>query len=397
MHHKRFISFALLLILIAANMRIAIIVIPPLTTLLQRSLGLSTSEIGSLTSIPLLCFGVFSAIGSFIIKRIGLHTTLMTGLIVLTIANFVRIYSPTLLFVGTLFVGLAIAVLNIGVPILVLSWFPSEQIRLNGLYTASLNLFAAIVAGGSAAVAQHLGWQTTVQLISIPALLAVIYLTVFLIRTPKQVPQSQTATDAAPATKQNHHSSVYKNNAVWLLMVFMGAQSAIYYAAVAWLPSLLTSHGLSATTSNLIFGVFQIIGVPFSYWAPRFLTGYKQLRIGLTLILLGYLIGLAPFLFDSGTVTLTLATMILGATTAAIFSLALSLITILANNPDEAGQIGGLAQSGGYLIASVSPVLLGVLQSQTHSWSIIVVVLMVLAVINISIGFVLNRVHFKRA
>lgn len=395
MHHKRFISFALLLVLIAANMRIAIIVIPPLTTMLQHSLGLSTSEIGSLTSIPLLCFGVFSAIGSFIIKRIGLHTTLMTGLIVLTIANFVRIYSPTLLFIGTLFVGLAIAVLNIGVPILVLSWFPREQIRLNGLYTASLNLFAAIVAGGSAATAQHLGWQTTVQLVSIPALLAVIYLTVFLLRTPKQASQPHAV--AVPATKQDSPSSVYKNNAVWLLMVFMGAQSAIYYAAVAWLPSLLTSHGLTATTSNLIFGVFQIIGVPFSYWAPRFFTGYKQLRIGLILILLGYLIGLAPFLLNSGTLVLTLATMVLGATTAAIFSLALSLITILANNPDEAGQIGGLAQSGGYLIASISPVLLGVLQSHTHSWTIIVVVLMVLAVINISIGFVLNRVHFKHA
>lgn len=397
MMHKRFTSFALLLILIAANMRIAIIVIPPLTTMLQHSLGLSTSQIGSLTSIPLLCFGLFSAIGSLIIKKVGLHTTLITGLIVLTIANFVRVYSPTLLFFGTLFVGLAIAVLNIGIPILVLSWFPGDQIRLNGLYTASLNLFAAIVAGGTAATAQHLGWQHTIQLISIPALLAVIYLGIFLLRTPKQTAQPAPSLAATTGTAATPHHSIYQNSAVWLLMVLMGVQSAIYYAAVAWLPSLLTSHGLSATTSNLIFGVFQIIGVPFSYWAPRFLTGYKQLRIGLTLILLGYLIGLTPFLVNSGTVVLTIATMILGATTAAIFSLAMSFITILANTPDEAGQIGGTAQSGGYLIASISPVLLGVLQSHTHSWSDIVIVLMILAVINITIGFVLNRNHFKRA
>ncbi|WP_054708342.1 MFS transporter [Secundilactobacillus paracollinoides] len=234
--HKRFTSFALLLILIAANMRIAIIVIPPLTTMLQHSLGLSTSQIGSLTSIPLLCFGLFSAIGSLIIKKVGLHTTLITGLIVLTIANFVRVYSPTLLFIGTLFVGLAIAVLNIGIPILVLSWFPGDQIRLNGLYTASLNLFAAIVAGGTATTAQHLGWQHTVQLISIPALLAVIYLGIFLLRTPKQVAQPAPSSAATTETAATPHHSVYQNSAVWLLMVFMGVQSAIYYARLPGFP-----------------------------------------------------------------------------------------------------------------------------------------------------------------
>jgi CP family cyanate transporter-like MFS transporter len=175
----------------------------------------------------------------------------------------------------------------------------------------------------------------------------------------------------------------------------MGLQSLIFYTIVAWLPSVLTSHGLSATTAGLLFSIFQIIGAPFAYLVPRATTKASNLKLLMISLLIGYLSGIGILIMFNATWLLILACIIVGITTASIFTLSLSMITTISTTPQEAGSVGGIVQSIGYLIASVGPTMFGVIESTLGNWSQTLIILITISIINILVGFVLIKIVQK--
>ena len=127
-------NFAWEIVLIACNLRLAIIILTPLIDKIVETFKLSTVQLGILTTIPLLCFGFISILISLLIKKIGTRRTIIIGLFLLMLANFFRIYTESLIFVGTLFVGVAITILNVTLPALVVDYAEEKSAFLNGSF-----------------------------------------------------------------------------------------------------------------------------------------------------------------------------------------------------------------------------------------------------------------------
>ena len=380
---RKIVPFSVTVVLIAMNLRMAIISVPPLTAKLLGT-GVSSTVIGLLTTIPLLCFGCFSALVGVLVPKIGASRLVAISLAVLAIANWIRVLNQPLLLIGTGFVGLAITALNVLLPVIILENRPQATGRLNGLYTATFNICAALASILAVPAATLWGWQTTMQWLSVPAVLGLVSWWL----TSKQTPTSHSVTHSAPIFDWQ----LLKQPAVWLLALFFGSQSLVFYTISAWLPSILTAHQLTPTAAGISQGLFQLIGVPVAYLLPQLRQDRSGLIRVMLLLLAGYLLGLGGLLVGGQSVMiLELATVILGITTTAIFSLALSLITLVAKTAANAGIIGGVVQSVGYLLASIGPSILGQLKTQTQSWSVVLVVLMMIAAMVSVIGLGLTH------
>lgn len=387
MGKKRLRYFSLELCLLAANMRMAILVISPLTQSLGQTEHLNNAQLGFLTTIPLLCFGLGSVFMGRLIQKIGTTPALVLALSGLLVTNIGRVYSTSLLFGGTILAGLSITLLNVLLPALIVEQESEHVAQLNGVYPAASNVFAAIASGIAVPVAQMWSWQRALQLMAVPAIIALIgwfqfrHLRRKAIRTAEQALEMQW----------------WRLPRVWLLALFMGSQSLIFYALAAWLPRILTSQQVNAATAGTLAALFQVIGFPAAYIVPRFAQRSKQLKQVLLILLGGYIFGFI-LLLQQAFWCLVLASLLLGLTTAAIFSLALSLITVVAPNPASVSLISGGVQSVGYLLASSGPTLCGAIETHQHSWQPVIWGLLGLAVIAIGLGFVLRRlIQWQRA
>ena len=62
---------ALALVAVAANLRTAMASVPPLTESIADDLGLSNTALGALTTLPVLCMGLFAPFAQRIAARLG--------------------------------------------------------------------------------------------------------------------------------------------------------------------------------------------------------------------------------------------------------------------------------------------------------------------------------------
>ena len=156
------------------------------------------------------------------------------------LANFFRIYTESLIFVGTLFVGVAITILNVTLPALVVDYAEEKSAFLNGLYIATSNLISALAGGVIVPLSNLIGWENEIQVFSLPALIA----GVGAILLPKKEIELDNKVEILEKEK------VWQRHAIWLLAIFMGLQSLVFYTLVAWLQSVLVNHGISPVTTR---------------------------------------------------------------------------------------------------------------------------------------------------
>ena len=366
-------NFAWEIVLIACNLRLAIIILTPLIDKIGETFKLSTVQLGILTTIPLLCFGFISILISLLIKKIGTRRTIIIGLFLLMLANFFRIYTESLIFVGTLFVGVAITILNVTLPALVVDYAEEKSAFLNGLYIATSNLISALAGGVIVPLSNLVGWENAILL-------------------PKKEIELDNKVEILEKEK------VWQRHAIWLLAIFMGLQSLVFYTLVAWLPSVLVNHGISPVTAGWMFAAFQMIGFPFSYVVPKLASRLKSARLTMLLLLVGYILGVGMLIVIKDNLwLLLLACLINGITTGTSFALSLYLITVFSSSREEVGQVSGFIQSIGYLLASSGPVIFGILKDTFNNWNTTLLCLLLVAVFTAIIGLVMigiGRQHF---
>ena len=136
------------LILIGLNLRIGVAAIGPVVGEIRASLGLSATVVSLLTTIPVFVFGAFAFLTPGLTRRLGMHRLLGLVLLVLAAGNLLR-HEPsmTVLFTGTVLVGIAIAVGNVVMPAAIKQGFAHRAGLMMGLYTMSLFVGAAFASG----------------------------------------------------------------------------------------------------------------------------------------------------------------------------------------------------------------------------------------------------------
>lgn len=372
------------LMLIALNLRPALSSLAPLLRQIEASTGLSSSAIGLLTTLPVLCLGLFAPLAPRLARRWGSERTLGAILALLAGGIVLRSLLPPLgLFLGSLIAGACIGILGVLLPALVKRDFPAQAGQLMGLYTMMLCIGAAVAAGATAPLAAAFDgrWQPA---LATWALVAVVALLVWL-------PQLRQPPTAAP--RRGAGGSLWRNRLAWQITLYMGLQSSLAYIVFGWLPTLLMDRGLGVVQAGLMLSGSVMTQLVSALTAPWLATRGQDQRLAIVVVMSLTLAGLLGCLY-APVGSLWLWAVILGLGQGGTFSLALALLVLRSRDAETAGRLSGMAQGAGYSLASLGPLLVGIIHDATHGWAPMGVLFTLIAVLATLFGLGAGRTRY---
>ncbi|MFC6259805.1 MFS transporter [Levilactobacillus fujinensis] len=369
----------LVILITAMNLRLAVTAVTPLFSAIQQSLHVASTFTALLVTLPLICFAIGAILTPRLIRTFGIVPLLWGTNGLLLVATLLRPATTATLLAGTVLIGLAIAVLNVLIPTMIAQTTTTAVTRLTSAYAVTMNVVAALGTAVAIPLAASWGWQLVLRSFALPAGLALLVLA----RLPRQ---SFPRPVASNSTQQSSLWATLRHDAyARRLTLFMGLQSLIFYSLTAWLPTIFRALGASTTLAGNLLAVFQLVGIPAAL-VLNLLTNQRRLLWGL---LGGYALG-GISLLGSGA-GWWLAAILLGFTSSLIFTLALNLIATSSAHVTLIANRSAVAQSLGYLLAAVGPVLLGRLHDSWGSWLPVSLVLAGLVLLTFVMGLRLAR------
>lgn len=378
-------NFLLLIgvILVGSNLRVPITSVGALITFIREDLGISNATAGMITTLPLIAFAILSPFAPKISKRIGMERTIALSLVVLLIGIILRsITGISLLFIGTALIGLAIAIGNVLIPGIIKMNFPLKIGLMTGIYAVFMNIFGALGSGLSVPISSigNLGWRGA---LAIWGVLTIVALLIWLPQLRKSHKETSEETDVETKEKNN----LWRSPLAWGVTLFMGGQSLGFYTLIAWLPDILNSSGYNANAAGWMVFLMQAAIIPTTFVMPV-IAEKVQNQVGLAVgTALLFIIGYGGLMIGSG-VLVPLWAILLGIAGGSGFSLSMMFFTIRTDSGEEAAELSGMAQSFGYLLAAVGPVLVGVLHDMSDGWTLPLLFLIGIAIVILIAGII---------
>ncbi|MCY1394975.1 putative transporter YycB [compost metagenome] len=346
------------LVLVALNLRPALSSMAPMLSEVSRSLSLSAVQAGLLTTLPVLCLGLFAPLAPILARRFGSERVVL-GILVMLAAGIALRSSLGMfgLFAGSILAGASIGVIGVLLPGIVKRDFPSQAGTMTGVYTMALCLGAAMAAGATVPLSEHLGnsWAMGLGFWLVPALVAALF----------WLPQARQGHGAHQVAYRVR--GLFRDPLAWQVTFYMGLQSSLAYIVFGWLPSILISRGLTPTEAGLVLSGSVIVQLASSLMAPWLATRGRDQRPAILIVMLLTLAGLFGCLY-APIQGLWGWAVVLGLGQGATFSLALTLIVLRSRDSHVAANLSGMAQGIGYTLASMGPFAVGVVHDLTGGW-----------------------------
>lgn len=368
------------IILLGANLRAPLTSVGPLVTTIRDNLGISNTLSGSLTTLPLLSFALLSPFAPRIARRFGMELTLLISLILLTIGIGIRSVGgvPTL-FIGTILIGLAIAIGNVLLPSLIKDNFARNIGLMTGTYAVSMNLCGAIGSGISIPLASSgLGWADALGCWGILSLITV-FLWMPQLRRPFRSGKD------VPTAQKDKKINLWRSGLAWQITFFMGLQSFIFYTVITWMPEILEQKGLNADEAGWMLSIMQLAVIPITFLVPILAGRLQSQRLLVVPPVVFLITGIFGILYGS-TLFILVCMVLIGIGVGTIFSLSMMFFSLRTQSTHEATELSGMAQSFGYLLAAIGPVLFGLLHDVTHSWTVPLLMLAVISALIFIVG-----------
>ena len=352
--------FAPIAFLVGLNLRPLLAIIGPLFPALQQQAGLSATTFSLLTTLPVAMMGLAALAGPWLLKRSGAARGIAAGLICLAIASLWRGFSlsPLSLILTALAGGAGIGVIQALMPALIRQRYLNAAPTLMALFSTGIMAGAALMAAGADPLFSLLGLPAA---LATAGGLALITLLVWRSANP------DSPADLAPSVGVAALSA----SRTLLLLLFFGIGTGAYTLVLAWLPPFYIQAGWSARNSGFLLAGLTltevVAGLTISAVQQRFPDRRRLLLLVLTLLLAG----LIALIVAPGTMPL-LSTLLLGLGIGALFPLSLIVTLDHARNATEAAVLLSRVQGGGYLIASIMPLVAGWVRdsgaSLTSAW-----------------------------
>lgn len=359
------------LILLALNLRAPFVAVSAVSRDLEAALGLSPAAVGLLTSLPVLCFGLSAPLASTLIGRLGIERSVFACLSALLIGIVTRSADGVpAAMIGTVVIGLAITVGNIVAPMIIARDFPrSAAAGVTGAYTAALNVGSMLALSVSASVAAASGWALALALPSVLTLLAAA-VWVVLVRRTGRAPAVRTGSDhrgrddAAPRVPLGR---LLRLPTTWMLTGAFSGQAFGYYGLTAWLPTLLADEqGLSHDAAGAASSIFQVCAVIGAFLTPVVINRLGPSTAFAVNGALWLTMPLGLLLAPGGW---PVWSVFAGIAQGGGFTSVFTVVVLRTRSQRENRQLSSIVQTGGYVLASIGPVVVGGLRTSTGGWS----------------------------
>jgi MFS transporter, CP family, cyanate transporter len=382
-------------VLVAINLRPAAASIGPLIGRIERDTGLSSGWASVLTTLPVLCFGLLAPLGPVLAKRFGVHSSIAGAMVVLLAGIAMRLLpGDAFLFIGTALAGSAIATANVLLPVLVRRDSRGSTATVMAFYSTALIGFAALSAGVSVPIADALGggWKGGLGIWAVPAGVAALVWTPWLLRRDPAAPSQRADTDSTAPVGPELVSvrTLLRRPLAWQVTLFFAVQAGGFYATLAWLPSIFESHGASQAHAGLLLSLTMVVGLITGVTVPGLAArsaDQRPLLIACCALTAGGLAGvlLAPMSIPY------LWTVLLGLGQNAAFPLSLMIIVTRAGNVSYTQALSTMTQSVGYVLGAFAPLAVGAIHGVTHSWKPSLILLLALVVPELVLGLAAAR------
>jgi MFS transporter, CP family, cyanate transporter len=265
------------------------------------------------------------------------------------------------------------------VPSIIKRDFPRHVGSMTTAYVMVMTLTGAVATGVAVPLSAALpgGWRSS---LAIWAVFAGLALLCWLPETRK--------TNAPVATLQPTDGAnakpIWRSAVAWQVTIFMGLQFLIYYVTMSWVPLFLADHGQSAAGAGWLLSLYQVMSFAVGVIAPALLRRGRDQRtlavaasLFTALSILGLLV--APQLAG-------LWLFVCGASFGVTFILAFALIGLRTHDHRRATALSTMSQATAYLIAATGPVAFGWLHDHTTGWTIPMMSLMAVAILQAVAG-----------
>lgn len=347
------------LVVVALNMRPVFSSIAAVLPEVMRDTGASALAAGLVTTIPVVCLGLFGPLAPVLAGRLGAERALLLVLAVLAGGTALRGLAtvPTLL-AGAAIAGAAIAVGNVLLPSMIKRDFPDRSALMTAFYSMAMCGGGALGAGLTVPMAQRAGgWPAALGLWAVPALLAGLLWAPYCFRRPDLAGLRA----AAPG-------GLWRNPLAWRITLFMGLQSALAYCVFGWMAPLLRSRGFGPESAGFLTSASIMAQVAASFVTPWLATRGRDQRATCYGLLALAVTGLVGAVFaPPGLVPA--AVVIQGLGQGGLFGCAMLIIILRSPDPHVAAHLSGMAQGVGYVIAAGGPLLLGLLREASGSFA----------------------------
>lgn len=373
------------ILLIASNLRAPLTSVGSLIPAIRDSLEVSNTVIGTITTLPLIAFALISPISPKLANRFGMERTLLFSMVILAVGIGLRsVTGVSTLFIGTALIGVAISFGNVLLPGLIKLTFPFRIGLLTGLYAVCMNIFGALASGVSVPLSNInlLGWQGSLG----------IWIVLTLIAIGVWMPQAKHPTSLPDydSGEEKEKVNFWKSSTAWQITVFMGVQSLMFYTLLTWLPDILITKGFSSHEAGWMLSVMQFALIPMTFVMPVISGKMKnQMLLGMLTGLL-FILGVLGLLQGS-TIAVFISVILWGVACGSAFSLSMMFFTLRTKDAYAASDLSGMAQSIGYLLAAIGPVLFGSLYDLSGGWNMPLFVLLVGGAIILLCGLLAGR------
>lgn len=370
------------LVLIGLNLRAGITGASALLHDLQAVLGYGALVAAIIPSIPTLCFAMAGAATSWLTGRLGVEKAILLALAMLAGGLLLRAIPSTGMLVAGSVVGMSgLAVCNVAMPSFIREHFAARTSLMTAVYTVTMTTGGTLTSVAVVPLAQALGSPSAaVGAIGIAAFAAFLGF----------LPVALHAHRNTVRTSAGHVSPwpLLRTRKGLLLTAIFTLQALLAYALLSWFPYMLTTMGMSASESGLMFGVMQLVSVPAGMVLIAIGSRPRMLRPAFYLVSITMLVGIAALLLlptDLAVIPAVLLGFGLG-----IFPLVMVMISRSGTSTAETTALSTLAQSSGYLLATAGPFGMGLLHSATGGWTLPLVLLLGLAVVQIVVAHLLT-------
>jgi MFS transporter, CP family, cyanate transporter len=372
------VRMAALIVLLSLNLRTVFASLPPVLNEVRADLGLSAGTAGLLITLPVVLLGALAPLAPRLARRTPIEWLLVDCALLTAVGCGLRGAGGVVaLFAGTAAAGAAIAIAQALMPVFIRDRYPARTGPLSGAFSGALTISAAL-ASGLAVPLEHLlgGWRASLAAWALPGLIAAAAWLPRALRT-------RTLIVGGPV------ESLVRIPLAWSVAVFFALQSMAFYAALAWLPSVLRASGFHAGAAGGLQALAQTVQL-----GPAFLVSVLAARSRDQTALMAIIVALTVAGFV-GILTAPAAAplwmVVLGLGQGGALGLALILPVLRGGDVLAVAALTAMALCVGYLIASLGPFLLGAVHDLSGNWTAPMLVLIGIAAIEIVPGLYASR------
>jgi len=373
-------------IFIASNLRAPLTAVGPVIGEISKSLALSNTAAGLVTTIPLMAFALLSGMIPKVSRKYGMEFVLLLSLLLLSIGLLIRpLGSIVSLFLGAALVGTAITVGNVLMPAFIKNNFPTKVGSMMGIYSVAMNLTAALAAGFSISLGSFttMGWKGS---IGIWFALSLVTILVWIPQVKKKKEDPIKGNFAV----EEHTVNLYKSGLAWAVTVFMGVQSLLFYCLAAWLPKIMQTWGMSVEDSGWILSYVQFAQLPMTFIGAIIASKMKNQKLLALVVGVLFIVGIGGIMIFR-TDYIELWCVLIGLGSGLAFSLSMLFFVLRTKSTVQSAELSGMAQSFGYLIAACGPPIFGALFDFSKDWMYSLLFLLVMSITLLLSGVVAGR------